>query len=289
MGSMLAAVASFLDARAHGGTWSIRIEDIDPPREPAGAADDILRTLERTGLTWDGPVAYQSANRERHEQVIDTLSRRGLTYYCRCSRRTVREAASNAGLAHNAYPGTCRTLALSHPGALRVVTDDTPIISIDRLQPPLEQRLETAIGDFAIRRRDSLIAYQLAVVVDDTDSRITDIVRGIDLWDNTPRQIWLQRLLGFSTPRYLHFPVLVNAAGDKLSKQAGATAVDADRPAALLFRCLELLRQNPPAQLANATVAATLDWARDHWQPAALTGLHRLTENSVATQQNPLK
>lgn len=286
---MLAAVASYLDARASQGTWSIRIEDIDPPREPAGAADDILRTLERTGLTWDGTVVYQSANRERHEAVIEALSQRRLTYYCRCSRRTVREAASRAGLGSGVYPGTCRTRALGHPGALRILTDDTKITATDRLQAPLEQCLENAIGDFVIRRRDNLIAYQLAVVVDDADAQITDVVRGIDLWDNTPRQIWLQRLLGFPTPRYLHFPVLVNAAGDKLSKQAGATRVNSSSPAALLLRCLKLLQQNPPAVLAGANVAATLDWARHNWQPDALKGLVRLAESSVATQQNPLE
>lgn len=286
---MLAAVVSYVDARAHEGSWLVRIEDIDPPREMRGAAGDILRVLEATALTWDEPVIHQSANRERHESAITELRERGLAYFCRCSRRDVRAAAAAAGLGPTVYQGTCRERQLDAPGAVRVITDETPITANDRLQHPLTQRLESAVGDFIIRRRDGLIAYQLAVVIDDAEQDISDVVRGLDLWDNTPRQMWLQRLLGLPEPRYLHFPLLVNAAGDKLSKQTGAPAVDMRNPSRLLTQCLSLLHQEPPRQLENCQPPEILQWAVRNWRPEALRGHASLVDGSVAAQQNPLR
>src|SRR2546421_43861 len=223
MGSLIAAVASWLDARAAGGRWLVRIEDLDRPRCMPGAADAMLRTLDRLGLHWDGEVLCQSRRLEHYRAALDKLARQ--TYWCGCTRREI--ADSSLGLASDGahiYPGTCRH-GTARKRALRVRTTAEPISFVDRVQGRCQQVLEQDIGDFVLYRADGLFAYQLAVVVDDAAQGITDVVRGADLLDSTPRQIYLQRLLGLATPRYLHVPVLVNARGEKLSKQTGATAL----------------------------------------------------------------
>ena len=224
-GSLVAAVASFLDARAAKGRWLVRIEDLDQPRNVPGAADDILRTLERLGLTWDGEVVYQTA---RHSSYRDALQRlQGRTYWCNCSRREV--ADSSLGLAADGahiYPGTCRAAGLKTGRALRVRTAADEVCFRDRVQGEQCQVLERDVGDFVLHRADGMYAYQLAVVVDDAAQGVSDVVRGADLLDSTPRQIHLQRLLGLPAPRYLHVPAAVNAQGEKLSKQTGATAIE---------------------------------------------------------------
>ncbi|HTM61985.1 MAG TPA: tRNA glutamyl-Q(34) synthetase GluQRS [Burkholderiales bacterium] len=223
-GSLVAAVASFLDARAAKGRWLVRIEDLDRPRCVPGAADDILRTLERLGLAWDGEVVYQS---KRHSLYADALRRlQGRTYWCTCSRREV--ADSSLGLAADGahiYPGTCRGAGLQAGRALRVRTAADEICFQDRVQGKQCQTLEHDVGDFVLHRADGIYTYQLAVVVDDAAQGMTDVVRGADLLDSTPRQIHLQHLLGLATPRYLHVPAAVNTKGEKLSKQTGAHAV----------------------------------------------------------------
>jgi glutamyl-Q tRNA(Asp) synthetase len=232
-GSLVAALASWLDARAHGGTWLIRVEDLDPPREVPGAARRILDDLAHLGLVSDEPVVHQSVRGDRYDTALQRLTTLGLIYGCTCSRREIEEAIAARGGHAGVYPGTCRLAAANRETAgidtraLRLRVPAEVIDFDDRAAGHFEQQLERDVGDFVLRRADGLWAYQLAVVVDDAAQGITDVVRGADLLDNTPRQIHLQRVLGLPTPRYLHVPVVTNAAGEKLSKQTGAQPIDA--------------------------------------------------------------
>jgi glutamyl-Q tRNA(Asp) synthetase len=255
-GSLVAALASWLDARAVRGRWLIRIEDLDAPRQEPGAAALILRTLERFGLVWDGPVACQSQRTPLYEAALGKLRRHA--YWCGCTRREI--ADSSLGLAADGaqiYPGTCRQgLPQGKPArALRVRTGTDAIAFEDRIQGTQSQVLETQIGDFVLHRADGQFAYQLAVVVDDADQGITDVVRGADLLDSTARQIYLQRLLGLPAPSYLHVPVVVGASGDKLSKQTGAAPVDAAQRDRVLREALRFLGQPETCDLAEAIAA----------------------------------
>jgi glutamyl-Q tRNA(Asp) synthetase len=261
-GSLVAAAASWLDARAARGRWLLRIEDLDAPRSQPGAAGDIVRALERLGLEWDGPVVYQSLRGARYDAALQRL--RAATYWCGCTRREIADSA--LGLAADGaqiYPGTCaRGLAPGKPPrALRIRTDAAPITFEDRVQGLQRQSVEREVGDFILYRADGQFAYQLAVVVDDAEQGITDVVRGADLLDSTARQVHLQRLLGYPVPRYLHVPVAVNASGEKLSKQTGAQAIDPARRAQLLPRLLEFLGQG---------ATADLDEALANWDPARI-------------------
>jgi glutamyl-Q tRNA(Asp) synthetase len=254
-GSLVAALASWLDARAARGRWLVRMEDLDAPRQQPGAAEDILRTLERFGLAWDGPVAYQSLRAPRYEAALDRLRRH--TYWCGCSRREI--ADSSLGLATDGariYPGTCRG-GLAHgraPRALRLRTDAQAIAFRDRVQGEQSQVLAVDVGDFVLYRADGQFAYQLAVVVDDAEQGVTDVVRGADLLDSTARQIYLQRLLGAPTPRYLHVPVALDASGNKISKQKGARPLGEDRERALR-EALRFLGQPETGDLDEAVAA----------------------------------
>jgi len=231
LGSLVAALASWLDARAHGGRWLVRIEDIDPPREQAGTAEAQLETLTALGLTPDQPPTYQSANSARFEQALASLHAAGQLYRCTCSRSAVEQAALLLAGRPDVYPGTCRDLRRSDVrAALRVRVPAERVAFVDRACGEFSQVLESEVGDFVVRRADGLWAYQLAVVVDDGAQQITDVVRGADLLDNTPRQIHLQRLLELPTPRYLHVPIVLNAAGEKLSKQTGANPLQLTDP-----------------------------------------------------------
>lgn len=243
-GSLVAALASYEEARAAGGRWLVRMEDLDKPREQAGAADDILRALEALGLEWDGPVLYQSARLERYRAIADDLARRGFAYPCACSRRELEDSALALDGAR-IYPGTCRRGLPPgrSPRALRLRTHAAPIGFEDAVQGRVEQRVEQEVGDFVLLRADGVVAYQLAVVADDLDQGVTHVVRGADLLDSTARQIHLQRLLGARTPRYAHVPVAVNAAGEKLSKQSGARPLDLSNPRAELARARRFLGQ----------------------------------------------
>jgi glutamyl-Q tRNA(Asp) synthetase len=260
-GSLVAALASWLDARAAKGRWTVRIEDLDRPREQPGAADSILRTLERLGLHWDGPVVFQSRRGDLYRHALERL--RAHTYWCGCSRREI--ADSSLGLAVDGaqiYPGTCRGGLASGKTAraLRIRAADEEISLVDRLQRLQTQSLATTVGDFVLQRADGQFAYQLAVVVDDAEQSITDVVRGADLLDSTARQIYLQRLLGYAEPRYLHVPAAVNAAGEKLSKQTGAAPVDAGSTKEILPRALRFLGQSPTTDLREAVHA----WAPEN-------------------------
>jgi len=258
MGSLIAAAASWLDARAAGGRWLVRIEDLDRPRCKPGAADAILRALDWLGLHWDGEVIYQRRRLEHYRAALDKLALH--TYWCGCTRREI--ADSSLGLASDGahiYPGTCRA-GTTRKRALRVRTSGETQAFADRLQGRREQVLEREIGDFVLYRADGLFAYQLAVVVDDAAQGVTDVVRGADLLDSTPRQIYLQRLLGLPAPRYLHVPVALDAAGEKLSKQTAAAPIEADPRA--LRRALAFLGQPD---------AATLEEALRGWNPQLIS------------------
>ena len=246
-GSLVAAVASWLDARAAGGQWLVRIEDVDTTRSVPGAAEGILRTLEALGLTWDGEVAWQSRRTEHYEAALERLRLAGYVYGCRCSRREIADSGIT-GLEGAIYPGTCKHLGLVGAGlAERMIAPSTPVGFVDRAIGAVTQSIASDIGDFVVKRRDGLFAYQLAVVVDDDLQGVTDVVRGADLLWSTPRQIALQRALGLATPRYLHFAVVTNAAGEKLSKQTGAEPIAPTQGAELLRHALAFLGQ-PPAE-----------------------------------------
>lgn len=263
-------MASFLEARHHGGQWLVRVEDIDPPREQPGACEEIIEALERHGFEWHGPVTYQSDSRKAHDAAVRELIDAGNAYPCACSRRSLADAPR--GPLGIIYPGTCRDACAADEFAIRVRTDNQPTCFDDGLQGPQSQRLESESGDFIILRRDGLIAYQLAVVVDDHLQGITDVVRGIDLVDSTPRQIWLQQLLGYATPNYCHIPVAINERGQKLSKSHGAPGVRLDTIQANLFTALEMLGQAPPDSLESASVGDIWQWAHANWDITVLTG-----------------
>jgi glutamyl-Q tRNA(Asp) synthetase len=262
-GSLVAATASFLDARAAGGQWLVRIEDVDETRSVPGAAEAILRQLEGFGFAWDGEVVWQSRRKPLYEAALEQLRARGLVYRCRCSRREIADSALQ-GVEGAVYPGTCRGLGVeaAAPGAERMRVENGAVEFIDRVQGRIAQDVPRAIGDFVLKRRDALHAYQLAVVVDDAEQGITDVVRGADLLQSTPRQILLQRALGYRTPRYLHFPVATNERGEKLSKQTLAVAADAKGAAALLRAALAFLGQEvrPSTDPREILAAAILRW-----------------------------
>lgn len=279
-GSLLAAAGSWLDARAAGGEWLLRIEDLDPPREPPGTTEAILRALECFGLCWDGEVWYQSRRLAAYEEALATLSAAGWAYPCICSRKDVAEANARLGRpAARRYPGTCRALDPAQAGKTRIVrvrTDARRLAVADRLQGEFSQVLERDVGDFVLRRRDGYIAYQLAVVVDDQAQGITDVVRGIDLLDSTPRQLWLQALLGCAMPRYMHLPVVAAPGGEKLSKQTGAAPVDLRNVRQLAWQVLAALGQNPPLELKGEAAETLWEWATRHWCPQQLAGVRSI-------------
>jgi glutamyl-Q tRNA(Asp) synthetase len=269
-GSLIAALASYADARAADGRWLLRIEDLDPPREQPGAAGMILRTLERFGFEWDGPVRQQSDRGSAYLEAFEGLQRDGWIFPCACTRLELRRGRLGVG-GERVYPGHCRHgLAAGRAArAWRLRVDDEPVVFTDRVQGPQAQLLERDVGDFVIRRADRQWAYQLAVVVDDADQRITDVVRGADLLASTPRQIYLQRLLRLPSPRHAHVPVAVNINGEKLSKQTKAAALAEDRPERALMAAWRFLDQ---AEI-DADVASAQEfwaWAIPRWNAARI-------------------
>jgi glutamyl-Q tRNA(Asp) synthetase len=298
-GSLVAAVGSYLDAKHHHGVWLVRMEDLDTPRCVPGAVDNILRTLDAFGLHSDEPILYQSRRTAAYEEALNKLQVSGAVYPCCCTRREIADSALN-GIEGPVYPGTCRLgIPVGREGhAWRVRTDITTSVrpelvegqvGFDKLSPnglKIEfsdvlqglniQYLESEIGDFVVKRADGLFAYQLAAVVDDAFQNITHVVRGADLLNSTPRQIYLQRLLGLPTPHYIHLPIAVNEVGGKLSKQTLAAPVDASQPAATLLRVLDFLQQPPQAQLADSDAKTVLDWALENWNVMKLRGIRTL-------------
>ncbi len=263
LGSLIGALASYLDARAAGGRWLVRMENIDPPREIAGADLRILNTLRRHGLFWDDDVLEQSTRHEAYEKALTRLLEHGHAFYCSCSRRQLQ---SEDGL----HQGACAVAVDPQDCAIRLRVPDVWITATDRLQPALRQNLLAEVGDFALKRRDGHYAYQLAVVLDDAFQAISHVVRGSDLWVSTPRQLYLQSLLDISPPSYLHFPVILGKDGQKLSKQTFATAVDDSRACENLLLALRFLNQTPPPHSLATSVSGILQWGIKHWKPDAL-------------------
>ncbi|HKB61033.1 MAG TPA: tRNA glutamyl-Q(34) synthetase GluQRS [Gallionellaceae bacterium] len=294
-GSLVAAAASFLDARHRGGTWLVRMEDLDGPRCVPGAAAGILRTLESFGLHWDGEIMYQSRRTAAYAEALHSLQAQGLVYPCACTRREIADSALH-GADGLIYPGTCRNgipvghrlpadvTGASRTYAWRVRADraaswdgEAGVVAFDdELQGRFLQHLEREIGDFVVKRADGLYAYQLAVVVDDAFQGVTHVVRGADLLASTPRQIYLQRLLGLPALHYAHLPVAVDERGEKLSKQTLAVPVDGAKPRETLWLALSFLRQSPPHELRTAPPQHTLQWAAVNWHPERLRGWRAL-------------
>lgn len=263
-GSLTTAVGSYLEARCRGGEWLLRIEDLDPPREMAGASVAIIRTLEAFGFEWDGEIVWQSRRHALYQQALDALVEQGHAYPCACTRSQIAGIAP-IGIEGHVYPRTCRHGLL--PGlterAWRLAVPDGEIGFIDALQGEYRQDVAHDVGDFILKRADGFWAYQLAVVVDDAAQGITHVVRGADLLASTPRQIVLQRALGVPTPTHCHLPVMVNAAGEKLSKQTVAPAIRAEDAAYELRLALIRLDHVPPAECT--TLPELWAWARANW------------------------
>ena len=279
-GSLVAALASYCDARHRDGEWLLRIEDVDLPRTQPGAADAILRTLEHYGFEWDGEVAWQSQRTARYETALERLRVQGDVFPCTCSRRDLETSSSGAG-GERVYPGTCRrrppvAAPDRHRIAWRIAVDREPaatVLFVDRLQGRVGQDLPRDVGDFVVKRADGLFAYQLAVVIDDAEQGITDVVRGADLLSSTPRQIYLQRRLRLPTPSYLHVPVAVDANGDKLSKQTRAAPLPPDGLPVLLAAWSFLGQQPadpPPPSIREFWAHATDRWDRAQLPPVAM-------------------
>lgn len=267
-GSLVAAVGSYLDARANGGEWLLRIEDVDAPRTVPGAADGILRTLDAFGFEWDGGVLVQSKRLDLYHAALVRLQLDGEVYPCACSRREIASFATRASIDGGlVYPGVCRNglgegLAAR---AWRMRVADCELGFDDRVQGRVRQNLEREVGDFILLRADGQYAYQLAVVFDDAEQGVNAVVRGSDLLDSTARQIWLQQRLGVPTPDYAHLPVVTNAAGEKLSKQTLAVAVDPVSGSTVLAMALEFLGHPVPADLRAAPPDEFWRWAISAW------------------------
>lgn len=267
-GSLVAAVGSYLDARSRGGRWLLRMEDVDAPRNVPGAAEDILATLERLGFEWDGAVLWQSQRLDAYRAALDELRARGLAFPCGCTRKEIADSQwHHLPGTELRYPGTCRTglPAGRAARAWRLLVAPGAVAFQDRLQGTVVQDVLESIGDFVLFRADGLFAYQLAVVVDDAAQCISEVVRGADLLDSTPRQIVLQRALGLPTPAYLHLPVAVNSTGEKLSKQTLARAIAGRPPATLLAAALAFLGQPLPPDAARRPLAELWSWALARW------------------------
>jgi glutamyl-Q tRNA(Asp) synthetase len=259
LGSLYTAAASYLDARAHGGRWLLRIEDLDRPREIAGSAAAILQTLQAFGFEWDGEVVRQRDRVEPYVEALQTLQGRHLTFECSCSRLQLEEESR--------YPGTCRVRpSLSGvPTATRLRIEPGSVTFSDRIQGCYRQDIAAAVGDIILKRRDRIFAYLLAVVVDDAAQGVTHIVRGADLLDNTPRQIYLQRALGLPQPAYAHVPVLTEPDDTKLAKSRRSVRLATDSPLAQLLAIFSMLGLAPPDSLSTASLALAWEWAIAHW------------------------
>jgi glutamyl-Q tRNA(Asp) synthetase len=280
VGSLLAAVGSYLSARHAGHDWVVRIEDLDPPREVAGSAEQILATLETFGFEWTHSILRQSTRREAYEAALERLLSQDDAFFCSCSRAEL-QAAQTAAPAEGDdlhYPGWCRNgvRAPERPLAVRFRVPGGVITLDDEIQGRQICDVSAQSGDFVLRRRDRLHAYQLAVVVDDASQGITHVVRGADLLNSTARQMLLQRALGLPTPMYAHLPLVTDANGIKLSKSAGSAAIDAHRPSEELWRALRLLQQRPPPDLRRSGVKTLWEWGIQHWCVQSLHGLRQV-------------
>lgn len=279
LGTLLAAVGSYLQAHANQGEWHVRIDDADPPREVKGAADSILRTLENFGLTWDGPVVYQSQRLEAYQDALQQLIQQGDTFECSCSRKDIR-AIAQTGPNGMIYPGTCRNSIhdLEKPRAVRLQSRDTLIIVKDKIQGDYSLNMEQDVGDFIIRRADGLFAYHLATVVDDALDGFTEIVRGKDQLSLTPLHIYLQQQLGVTTPDYAHLPLLTNKQGEKLGKSAKAAAIDTLPPQDVWKTIFNALGLSPEDSLLSEIPSTILQWAAGEWDLLLVSAGDKIAE-----------
>ncbi|MFL7965998.1 tRNA glutamyl-Q(34) synthetase GluQRS [Pseudomonas kielensis] len=274
-GSLVAALASYLDARAVDGRWLLRMEDLDPPREEPGAQAAILKALESYGFEWDGEMVRQSERHDAYAPVINRLFSQGLAYACTCSRK---QLEAYQGI----YPGLCRNAGHgTEDAAIRLRVPELEYHFTDRVQGEFRQHLGREVGDFVIRRRDGLYAYQLAVVLDDAWQGVTDIVRGADLLDSTPRQLYLQELLGLPQPRYLHVPLITQPDGHKLGKSYRSPPLAADQATPLLLRALRALGQQPGLELDDASPRELLAWGIRHWDAGKIPRTLSLPEAQI--------
>lgn len=273
-GSLVAAVASYLDARAHNGEWLVRMEDVDELRNVKGAAETILHSLEAYGFEWDGSILFQTERTQAYTHALQILQNQQRIYPCTCSRKNLKNKAENnkieTGKLGYIYPGFCAENHFSDvkPGeyAIRIKVPEQDYAFNDRRLNHIRQNLKKDSGDFIIRRRDRLFAYQLAVVVDDAFQNITHVVRGVDLLDSTSRQIFLQQCLSYPELEYAHIPLIIHQNGDKLSKQTGAKSIGDKADIPLLVDCLKFLGQNPPEELSKESLANVWRWAMDNWK-----------------------
>jgi glutamyl-Q tRNA(Asp) synthetase len=274
-GSLVAALASYLDARSAGGKWLMRMEDLDPPREVPGAQAGILKTLEAYGFEWDGEVVRQSDRHHAYQDIINRWFSHGLAYACTCSRKQLENY-------NGIYPGFCRDAEHSPDNAaIRIRVPELEYRFEDRVQGEFRQHLGRESGDFIIRRRDGFYAYQLAVVLDDGWQGVTDIVRGADLLDSTPRQLYLQELLGLPQPRYLHVPLITQPDGHKLGKSYRSPPLPSDQATPLLLRGLRALGQWVPRELAYASPREVLNHAIAHWDADSIPRLGAIEEARI--------
>lgn len=269
-GSLIAALASYLCARAQQGKWLVRIEDLDPPREQPGASKLILETLEAYHLFWDEPVVYQSQRHDIYEHYTQQLLNENTAFYCQLSRQELAKFNGiHPGLDINLVSTSTSklsTLTNPAPAAIRMITNNKPINFTDEIQGLQQQNLSKEVGAFVIKRKDGLYAYQLAVVIDDDEQGITHIVRGSDLLDSTPRQRHLQEALNFIHPCYAHIPIIVNGKLEKLSKQTFAKGLNPKNKHKDLFTALQILAQSPPKDLLQESYSTLLSWAIEHWK-----------------------
>lgn len=259
LGSLYTAAASYLDAQAHEGRWLLRIDDLDTPRVVPGSADGILRTLEGFGFEWDGEVIYQSHRTSAYSAAVQCLAQAGLTFPCSCSRSQLAD--------EERYPGYCRErpLSMNGPTSTRLRVEPGFIQFTDLIQGTFRQDVAAAVGDMVIRRRDDVFTYVLAVVVDDAAENISHVVRGADLLDNTPRQIYIQRALGLPTPQYAHVPVLLEPGGKKLAKSARSVHLEVSSAISQLFQVFHLLGLHPTDEIKTATIPEAWRWGRRQW------------------------
>jgi len=260
-GTLLAAVGSYLQAKKNSGEWIIRMEDVDITRKVAGSDMEILHTLEDFGFEWQKEVLYQSKQNEYYQHALEQLIKQSLVFPCVCSRKQLAKTGSDI------YPGTCRARKLPEKNehALRLFARDIAIEFDDVVMGKQSQNMAQQCGDFVIKRRDGLFAYQLAVVVDDHLQNITEVVRGSDLLDSTPRQIYLQQLLNYPTPGYCHLPLAVDSNGNKISKSEGAAKVEIKNREKLICEVLKFLGQNPPPDLSDSNISDIWKWAVNNW------------------------
>jgi len=265
-GSLVAALASYLDAKAHNGTWLLRIEDLDPPREDPAASTVIPQQLKDHGLHWDADIQFQSEHSQRYEAALSQLAQSKHTFYCQCSRKQLAEH-------HGLHLGPCDTSHIEQ-AAIRLAVPDKTMSFVDQVYGTYSQNLLNQVGDQVLKRKDGLYAYQLAVVVDDHHSGITHVVRGVDLLDNTPRQLFLMDCLGYDHPHYLHLPLVVNELGQKLSKQNKAMAIEGQEAKQNLIKALEFLKQVVTPDMKQASIPQLLNQAVQNWDPSVIPADH---------------